>query len=44
MITAPLPPDETQRLRLLRSLDILDTPADPTLDALVHTTARVKAT
>ena len=41
MITAPLPPDETQRLRLLRSLDILDTPADPTLDALVHTTARV---
>ncbi len=36
MLSAPLPANETERQQALESLDVLDTPADPYLDALTR--------
>ena len=39
MLIAPLPPDEAARLQCLRSLEVLDTPPDPALDAITQALA-----
>lgn len=39
MSQAALPPDETERLALLRSLDLLDTPPEPAFDAITKLVA-----
>lgn len=36
MSLMPMPANETERLRALRELDILDTQANPILDEIVH--------
>ena len=41
MIPAPLAPDEAERLKALRELDVLDTPAEAAFDALAHAAAAV---
>jgi diguanylate cyclase (GGDEF)-like protein len=37
----PVPPDEDRRLRLLRSLQILDTPSEPVFDGAVQAATRL---
>jgi diguanylate cyclase (GGDEF)-like protein/PAS domain S-box-containing protein len=39
MVPAALPPDETERLALLHSLDLLDTPAEPAFDLVTRLVA-----
>lgn len=41
MPSAPLPPQEPQRLETLDALGVLDTPADPVLDGLVRSAAQL---
>ncbi|TXF99556.1 PAS domain S-box protein [Massilia arenae] len=41
MTAAALPPDETERLALLRELDLLDTPAEPVFDRVVRLASRL---
>jgi diguanylate cyclase (GGDEF)-like protein/PAS domain S-box-containing protein len=41
MIPAALPPDEASRLKALRELGVLDTPAEAAFDALAHAAAAV---
>lgn len=41
MHIAPLPPNETERLRVLHSLSILDTPAEETFDRLTRVLAQM---
>ena len=41
MPAAALPPDETERLALLRELDLLDTPAEPVFDRVVRLASRL---
>ncbi len=44
MKSAPLPPDEADRLKALRQLEVLDTQADPELDDLVNLAAQICGT
>ena len=39
-MTAPLPPDERERLQLLQSIGLLDTPPEPVFDRLTRLAAR----
>jgi len=41
MTSAPLPPDEAQRLAALRALNVLDTPPEPVFDALTRAASRL---
>ena len=41
MTVAALPPNETERLALLRELDLLDTPAEPVFDRVVRLASRL---
>jgi len=41
MITFPFPGDESERLQLLRSLHVLDTPPEPALDRITRIAARL---
>ena len=41
MIAAVPPPDENERLALLRELDLLDTPAEPVFDRVVRLASRL---
>ncbi|HAK91262.1 PAS domain S-box protein [Massilia timonae] len=41
MIAAAPPPDENERLALLRELDLLDTPAEPVFDRVVRLASRL---
>lgn len=41
MITAPLPPDESERLRALQRLEVLDSEPEREFDALVETAALI---
>jgi PAS domain S-box-containing protein len=40
-LSAPLPPNEAQRLQALRSFEVLDTPADPLLDDLTQLASQI---
>src|SRR4030095_3418873 len=44
MATAPIPPDETRRLEVLRAYDILNTPPEPAFDALAILAAQMGRT
>jgi len=41
VLTAPLPANETERLALLHSLDLLDTPAEPVFDDITRLVAQI---
>ncbi|MES1260240.1 MAG: GAF domain-containing protein, partial [Acidobacteriota bacterium] len=40
-LAAPFPPDEEERLRAVRGLEILDTPPEPAFDRLTRLAARL---